>query len=140
MIQADATLPGQRMQDVDRVAHVQALAEPSRGGGVRVQIQPILLVACSQHLARIIGDRGRPRHFRQQSAIRTAEPQLTIRLSRDLEALFMDRAVVPIADECEVGQRRGPTLGPVPDVMPLPEAHTAAREATAAVAMLQRAA
>jgi hypothetical protein len=52
----------------------------------------------------------------------------------------MHRTVVPATQDRQVRERRGPALSPVTDVMALPEAHAAPREATAAVAMLQGAA
>ena len=105
---------------------------------MRVQVEPGRLMPGAQDTWRILGDLDRWRHLGQRPTIRPSELQLAVRLTLDLEALFVDRAVVPSADEYEVGQRRGPALGPVPDVMPLADAHAAARKATAAVAMLQR--
>ena len=66
------------------------------------------------------------------------EPELVIVESLDLIALLVDRPMMPPAQQREIRQRRGPALGPVPDVMALRDAHAAAREPTAAVAMLQR--
>ena len=71
-------------------------------------------------------------------AVRMPEPQLAVRLPLDLVALLVDGAVVSTTQEREVGQRRGATVGPVPDVVPLSEPGVAARESTATIAMLQR--
>ena len=60
------------------------------------------------------------------------------RLSIDLEALLVDRPVVPATEECEVRERGGAALSPRTDVMALPEADAAAREAATAVPMLER--
>ena len=103
-----------------------------------MQVEPGRLMPGAQDARRIVTDVGRRRHLGQRPTIRPSELQLAVRLTLDLEALFVDRAVVSAADEGEVGQRRGPALGPVPDVMALADAHPAPREATAAVAMLQR--
>ena len=127
---------GQGMEHVDRVAHVEGLTKPVRGRGVGVQVQPRCLVPRSQDVEWFPGDLGGRRHLGQEPAIRPAEPQLTLRLSLDLVPLFVDGAVVSATQNREVGQRGRPALGPVPDVMALPDPHAAPREATAAVAML----
>ena len=49
------------------------------------------------------------------------ERQLAVRLSIDLVALLVDRAVVPATEHGEVRQRRGAAVGPVTDVMALAE-------------------
>jgi hypothetical protein len=54
-------------------------------------------------------------------------------------ALLVDRAVVPAAEQGEVGERGGAALGPVAHVMPLAERQAAAREATPSVPVLERA-
>jgi hypothetical protein len=96
------------MQDVDRITHVQALAKPPRHRRVRVQLEPRRLMPGAQDARRILGDLDRWRHLGQRPTIRPSELQLAVRLTLELEALFVDRAVVPTADECEVGQRVGP--------------------------------
>jgi hypothetical protein len=125
------------MQDVDRVAHVERFAEPSRRRGVRVEGQPICFVPCSQDSEGIIGNRGRRRHVQQWSPIRSAEPHAALRSWLDMVSLLVNSSVVSAAQKCEVGQRGGPALRPVPDVMALSEAHATARKATAAIAMVQ---
>ncbi|MGH6885579.1 MAG: hypothetical protein ACREGK_05845 [Geminicoccales bacterium] len=62
-----------------------------------MQIQSIRMVPRSQDLARIAGDRGRRRHFRQQATIWPAEPQLAVRFSIDPVALLVDGAVMSAA-------------------------------------------
>ena len=106
---------------------------------MRVQVQPGHPVPISQDTERIISDPGRRWHLRQQLTGRTAEPQLAVGLSLDLHALFVHRAVVSPAQDRKVGERRGPALCPVLEVMALPEAHAAPRELAAAVSILQRA-
>jgi hypothetical protein len=105
---------------------------------VGVQAEARRIVSVSEDANGIGGHRRRRRHFGQESAIRAAEPNLTIRLSLHLEPLFMYGAVVAAAQEREVGQRGGAALGPVPDVVALPKGHAAAREAAAAIAVVQR--
>jgi len=67
-----------------------------------------------------------------------AEHQFAGSQTLDLVSLLVDRSMVPATQQHEVRQRCGPALRPVPDVVPLPEPHTAAGEATALVPMLQR--
>jgi hypothetical protein len=50
----------------------------------------------------------------------------------------VNSAVMPAAQHREVRERRRATVGPMVDVVTLPEAHAAAWEATALVTMLQR--
>src|SRR5262249_42693768 len=66
------------------------------------------------------------------------ECKRAIRLALDLIALLVDRAVVPATQEREVRELRGPALGPVMDVVRLPDAYAATREATPAVPAVQR--
>jgi hypothetical protein len=53
--------------------------------------------------------------------------------------LLVYRTVVPATEHREVGERGGAAIGPVPGVMAFPERESAAREAAAAVAVVQRA-
>jgi hypothetical protein len=73
-----------------------------------------------------------------EAGVRAPELQPAVRLALDLEALLVDRAVMTTAEHREIRQRGGAAVSPVADVMTLPEANSAAREATAAVAMVQR--
>ena len=101
--------------------------------------QPSCRVFHSQGFDRIRRRRNRWRNLGHEAAVWPPDPKLSIWISMHLEALFVHRPVVPTAQHCEVRQGGRPTLGPVTDVMPLPEAHAAAREAAVAVAMVQRA-
>ena len=124
------------MQDVHRIAHVET-------PGVAVcawRTSPSASCRAAQGSERIVGDLERRRHLRQRPAVGAADPQLTVRVARDLEALLVHGAVVPATQHREVGQRCGAALRPVLDVMSLADPPAAAREATAAVAMLQRSA
>jgi hypothetical protein len=126
------------MQDVDRPADVEALSLPARERSPRVEAEAEGDVYVAHDLDRICGHCGRRRDLGQRPAIRPPELERAIRLSIDLIALFVDRAVVPATEQREIRERRGPALRPVPDVMPLTERHAAAREAASPVPMVQR--
>ena len=108
------------MQDVDGIAHVERFTQPARTRRPRVQVEPRALVACSERLHWIVGDRERRRNIGQRSSVRSPEPQLAVGLSVHLIALLVD----------------GPALGPVTEVVPLAERQCTAREAAAAIAMV----
>ena len=78
------------------------------------------------------------RDLRQQAAVRTAEPKLTIGLPIDLVPLLVNGAMVTTTEHGEVRERRRAALRPVTDVMPLAEADSAARKATTAVSVMER--
>jgi len=46
--------------------------------------------------------------------------------------------MMPTTEQGQIRERGGPALGPVTDVMALAESHSAAREATAAVSVMER--
>ncbi len=126
------------MQDVDRIAHVQALPQPARGRGVRVQANPRRNMPSLESAHGIAADFWWKRHRGQELAIRAAEVKLPILLTLDLVALLVDGAMVSATHQGEVGERGGPAVGPVTDVMALAEAHAAAREAATTIAMVER--
>jgi hypothetical protein len=64
--------------------------------------------------------------------------QLAIGLALDLISLLVHRTVMPATEQSEIGERRRPSVCPMPNVMTLAEAHSAARKATTVVAMLER--
>ena len=78
------------------------------------------------------------RHVREYPAVGTAKFQLPVGQALHLESLFMHRAMVAPAEQRQVRQRRGPTIRPVLDVMPLSEPRSAPREAAAVIPILQR--
>jgi hypothetical protein len=121
------------MEHIDGPAHIQALAEPARGRGVRVQDKPRRIVSRSQDLHGIAKDLWRSRDLGQNPAVRAAEPQLAVRQSIELVALLVDGAVMPATEQGEIRQRGGAALRSVTDVMALAEPNPAAREAAAAV-------
>src|SRR5438477_7114671 len=126
------------MQDVDRPAHVQALPQPPRGRRPRMQDKPLRIVPRSDDFDGIVGHFVRKRNLGENPPVRTPEVELAVRLSLHLVALLVDRAVVPATEQSEIRQRGGTALRPVTNVMPLPEPHATAREAAAAVAVMER--
>src|SRR6266850_2954864 len=128
------------MQHVDRVNHVQVLAQPAGRQGAGVQDQTLLVVPCSQSSDGMSAYLRRARHLGQRAAIGTAEPKLASGIAFDLITLFVHGTMVAPTEHGQVRKRRRPSLSPVTDVMTLAEAHAAAREAAAAVAMMKRAA
>ena|SRR5262244_2478907 len=82
---------------------------------------------------------GRWWHVRQWCAVRPPEAELSVRLSFDLKAFFVDRSMVSPTQHREIRQLRGAAMRPVPNVMALSERQSATWEATAFVTMLQRA-
>src|SRR2546428_3596706 len=132
------TLARQGVQDVDRPPHIQALPQPTRRGGPRVQDEPLRIVPRSQELHCIARYFRRTRDIGQKPTVRSAEPELAIGLSIDLEALLVNGAVVPATEQGEIREGGGAPLGPVTDVMALSEADPAARETAAAGSVGER--
>ena len=92
------------MQYVDRPADVQSLAEPPGHRRPRMKAKPKRLVPRAQDLDGIGLHRSRRRDHGHDAAIRPPEAQLTVGLSLDLIALFVDRAVVTAAEHGEIGR------------------------------------
>jgi hypothetical protein len=92
---------------------------------------------CSEDLHRISCYRCGSRHLGQRATVRASESQLAVRLSIDLVALFVDGAMVAATEHGEIRERGGAALGPVADVMALADANLAAREAAAAVPVVE---
>ena len=103
-----------------------------------MQDTPLRIVPRSQDLHCIARYFRRTRDIGQQPPVRSAEPELAIGLSIDLEALLVNGAVVPATEQGEIREGGGAPLGPVTDVMALAEAEPAAREAAAAVSVMER--
>src|SRR4029077_17406171 len=126
------------MEHVDRVAHIERLAQPERHCGARVQAEAIPLVLRSDRRHGIgwrVGPRG---NFGDHPSIRPSELKPAVWPALELVALFVDRAMVPATEEREIREGGGPPLGPVMDVVPLAEAGATAREATAAIPVVER--
>ena len=103
-----------------------------------MQDKPLRIVPRSDDFHGIVGHLVRKRSLGENPPVRTPEVELAVRLSLHLVALFVDRAVVPATEQGEIRQRGGTALRPVTNVMPLPEPHATAREAAAAVAVMER--
>ena len=103
-----------------------------------MQDEPLRLVPRSDGFHGIVGHLVRKRDLGQELAAGTAEPKLAVRLSIKPVALLVDRAVVPATEQREIRQRGGTALRPVTNVMALSEADPTAREAAAAVAVVER--
>ena len=127
---------GQRMQDIDRPADVEPFAKPARHRCSGVDVEASCVVVLSQCLFRIRWYCGGQRHVEQYVSVRPPEAKLAVRLSFHPIALFVDRTVMPATQHRKVRERRRTSVRPVTNVMPLTERQPAAREATAAIAML----
>jgi len=127
------------MQDVDRPADVQPLSQPAGHGRPSVQVKSLRLMPRSQHVEGISWQRSNSRNLGKKSPVRTAESQLSVGVSLDLVALFVNRAVMPTTEDSEIRQCGGAAIRPVTDVMPLAEPGAASWEAAAAIAMVERA-
>ena len=66
------------MQDVDRVAQIEALPQPGRACRPRVEAEPLRVVLRSERLDRIGGYRGRGRDLGEQLAVRPPELQRAV--------------------------------------------------------------
>jgi hypothetical protein len=125
------------MQDADRIAHVQVLALPARRRRPRVNVERFVL--SSQRFAWCCRHCRRRWNLGQHSAVRPPEAQLTDGLSFDLEALFVNCAMVSPTQHREIRQGGRPAVRPVLNVMALAEGPATAGEATAFVPMVKRA-
>ena len=81
----------------------------------------------------------RRRDLGQHATVRAAEAKFAVGLSIEPIALFVNGAVMPATEQGQIRERGGASVGPVTDVMALAETNSAAREATATVAMVERA-
>ena len=103
-----------------------------------MQNSPLRSVPRSQDFHGITGHVTRRRDLGQKLAVRTAEPQLAVGLSIDVEALLVNGAVVPATEQGEIRERSRAPLCPVTNVMALTEPEAAARETAAAVSVMER--
>jgi hypothetical protein len=101
-------------------------------------VQPLRIVPRSEDRHGIAGHLRRKLDLGQKLAVRTAEPKLAVRLSIELVALLVNGAVMPATEQSEIRERGGAPLCPVTDVMSLAETNPAAREAAAAVSVVER--
>ena len=68
--------------------------------------------------------------------VRSSKVELAIRLSIDLVALLVDRAVVAATKQREIRPRGGASMRPVTDVVSLAEPDSASGETAAALPMV----
>ena len=134
-----AFLVGEWMEHIDRIANVETLTLPGWRRGPWVHRRCRLLVVRPYRSDRIGRRSRRTRHLGHDPTIRAAKFQLAIGHALDAIALFVDGAMMTPAEQHEIRQRRRAAVGPVTDVMRLAEAPVAAREATTAVAIEERA-
>jgi hypothetical protein len=125
------------MQDVDRPANIESLAQPARARCSRVEKEPLRVVLGAKNRDRISGHgRGR-RDLGQKPAVRPAELKRAVRFAIHPITLLVDRAMVPTTEEREIRQCGGAAFGPVAHVMRFAQWETAAREAAPAVSMMK---
>ena len=125
------------MQDVDRPSHIQTLPEPAWARRARVESKAIGRVLSLERPDRIRRHRGSRRDVRQRAPVGPDELECAIRRAGDAIALLVNCAMMAPAEQNEIREGRRPPLGPVMQVMPLPDAYVAAREATGPIAMAQ---
>src|SRR5262245_30921874 len=97
--------PRQGMEDIHRVAQVQAVAQPSRRGRVRVDHDALRLVPGPDRLLGIGVEVGGRRHVRNRPAAGTPELEFAVRPAFHPEALLVHRAVVAPAQQGQVRER-----------------------------------
>ena len=129
--------PRQWVQDVDRIADIQAISRPARHCRPRVKVEPMSVVHREQRVDGIARHRDERRNVRQWPAVRSPEAELSISLPFHLITLFVHRAVMPATQQREIRQRGGASVGPMANVMALTERSCAAGEAAAPVPVLQ---
>ena len=128
------------MQDVDGPSHIQSLSEPARTPRPRVHTNALRVVTDPERLDRISGHRSGRRYVRKWAPVRPPELERPVGQARDLVALLVHRPMMPATEERKIRQRRRAAVGPVAEMMPLGEAHAAAREAATLVSMVEGAA
>ena len=103
-----------------------------------MQDKSLRIVPRSQDFHWIAGHFRKMRDLGQKPAVRAAESKLAVGLSIHLVTVLVNGAVVPSTEHGEIRERGGAPLGPVTDVMSLAEPEPAAREAAAAVSVMER--
>jgi hypothetical protein len=103
-----------------------------------VHDKPLPIVSRSQDFQCIARHFRRTRDLAQKPSVRATEQQLAVGPSLELVAFLVNGAMVPATEQGEIRERGGASLGPVMDVMALAESHPAAREAAAAVSVVER--
>ena len=86
-----------------------------------METEPLRGVPCPERFHGIGGNRWRQWDLRYDPPVRPPERELTVRSSLDLVTLFVDGTVMTAAQQREVRERRRSAVGPVADVVALPE-------------------
>src|SRR6266487_3731303 len=92
----------QRVQDVDRVTHVEAFPEPGGARRPRVNPKTLLVVTLSDRSDWITGHRSRCRHLWQRVAIRPPELERPVGPACDLESLLVHGTMMSPAEHRKV--------------------------------------
>jgi hypothetical protein len=124
-------------QHIDRPDDVETLSTPLGDRHPVVHAEPRGLVAVSQEQDGIGVRARRSRNLGQELRIRSPKPQLVVAQSLDPISLLVDRPMMPPTEQREIRQRGRPAPRPVSEVMAFCDAHAAAGEPTAPVAVLQ---
>ena len=125
------------MQDIDCPSDIQALAAPPRTRRPRVDVESVPDVRGAEGLKRIGGHHRRWWDIGKQPPVRATELQRAIRLSDELVTLFVNASMMPPTEQREIRERRRTAGRPMTDVMPLADPYSAAREAAAAIPVLE---
>src|SRR5580765_735186 len=96
------------------------------------------MIPRSEQLPGIARDLRRWRDVGNNVTIRPSEPQLAIRVAIDLVALLVNAAMVTATQHDQIGERGGPAVSPVVNVVALNKAQSTSREAATMVTMLER--
>jgi hypothetical protein len=89
-----SAIPRQGVEHVQRIADVQALAEPASSRAVRVQLQSLRFVPGPDRLDRVVRDGHARWDMGDRITVWILELQLAVRLPFDLVALLVDGAVM----------------------------------------------
>jgi hypothetical protein len=103
-----------------------------------MKTKPLRVVTLAEGHDGLVGHGGERRHIGQRSAIWPPEAERAVELTRNPIALLVDRTMMPPAEQDKIRQRGWATVSPVAHMMPLPDPHPAAREATASISVVQR--
>jgi hypothetical protein len=101
------------MQDVDRPGEIEALPEPARAAGPRVDHEAAHPMGRDEGVCRVAGDGGRRRDLGNGTAARGAEAQRAGGVALDSIAVLVDGPVMPPAEQREVVEPRRTAVGPV---------------------------
>src|SRR5262245_22491922 len=127
------------MKHVNCPADVQPFAIPAGRGCVRVNAHPRGRIPSAYCRRSIRWDTRRRWDRRQRTTVRPEELESAIVSSLDLKPLFVNGSMVAPTQQDEIGQRCGPTLSPMLNVVSLAEREITAWEAAAVIPKGERA-